>query len=250
MRIIFSGVGEAFDERLPNCSVLVEHNGGSMLLDCGFTAASAFWRAAADPLALGGVYVSHFHGDHFFGLPHLLLRFWEQGRTAPLTLAGQPGLQDKVMTAMEMAYPGVADRFGYTLHWLKMRPGKEFHACGLTLTPAQSEHPQENWSVCVSHGSKTLFYSGDGRPTEDTLGLAQNADLIVHESFSLEPDVPGHGTVPGSIKFARRAGAKRLALVHLRRDVRWNRQDEVRAFMDQADGLDVFLPQPGCCLAL
>ncbi|MDD4733003.1 MAG: ribonuclease Z, partial [Desulfovibrio sp.] len=61
MRMIFSGVGEAFDETLPNTSILLEGTDGeSLLLDCGFTAASAFWSVASRPLDLGAVCLSHF----------------------------------------------------------------------------------------------------------------------------------------------------------------------------------------------
>ena len=53
MRVTFAGVGEAFDEKLPNTSLLVETDGGSsVLLDCGFTASCVFWTMAEKPLEL------------------------------------------------------------------------------------------------------------------------------------------------------------------------------------------------------
>lgn len=81
MQVQFIGVGEAFDERYANTSVLVTVPGPDgpthVLLDCGFTAAAAYYRHANVGATLDAVWVSHFHGDHFLGLPLLLLRFWD-----------------------------------------------------------------------------------------------------------------------------------------------------------------------------
>ena len=81
MRVIFSGVGEALDENRSNTSLIVTHSASEsfqqVLLDCGFSAAHAFWRYAPEPLHLDALWISHFHGDHFLGVPLMLLRFWE-----------------------------------------------------------------------------------------------------------------------------------------------------------------------------
>jgi ribonuclease BN (tRNA processing enzyme) len=251
MRITFAGVGEAFDERLPNTSLLIQGRpdaagrSTSILLDCGFTAAAAYWQAAQDPMALDAVWISHFHGDHFFGLPHLLLRFWEQGREDILTIVGQEGVETKVMGAMEMAYPGFTSRFRFPIKFRHAGPGATLKVDGLELSCAMNDHSQSDLAVRVDDGSSSLFYSGDGRPTEETAALARGVDCVVHESYALEDDAPGHGTVPGSIAFAREAGAPCLALVHVNRHVRHNRGDELRAIMAAAQDLRVLLPEPG-----
>jgi ribonuclease Z len=71
LRVTFVGIGEAFDEGLGNTSVLVRFPSppaaaGQILLDYGFTPAHAFWRCSPDPMGLDAIWVSHFHGDHFF----------------------------------------------------------------------------------------------------------------------------------------------------------------------------------------
>ena len=49
MRVTFAGVGEAFDEKLPNTSLLVQSESSSILLDCGFTAACTLWDVIGNP---------------------------------------------------------------------------------------------------------------------------------------------------------------------------------------------------------
>ncbi|KKQ21582.1 MAG: Beta-lactamase domain-containing protein, partial [Parcubacteria group bacterium GW2011_GWA2_37_10] len=49
MKIIFLGVGEAFDENIPNNSHLVITERTKLLLDCGMTAAPQVWKFNPDP---------------------------------------------------------------------------------------------------------------------------------------------------------------------------------------------------------
>ena len=245
MRVTFIGVGEAFDENLPNTSVLVREQGRALLLDCGFTAAQAFWRYAENPLELEGVWISHFHGDHYFGIPALLVRSIEEGRTSPLTIVGQPGVSNIVLAAMHLAYPGTLSKAEFEVRFLEAVEGKALEASGFQLTFAPSSHPSPCLAVRVKGRSGSLFYSGDGRPTDESLDLAGGCSLIVHEAFALEADYPGHGTVDGALGFARSAGAGALALVHVQRRVRRTRASEIRARLDKAGELRAFLPEPG-----
>ena len=256
MRCTFVGVGEAFDETLPNCSLWLETAPGgvrrTVLLDCGFTAPFALFRTVPEQQALNLdlVWISHFHGDHFCGLPALLLRFWEQKRDKPLTVVGQPGIEDLVCRAMDLAYPGLRHRFPFPLSFMEAVPGGTLLPLGLTLQTAHSEHPQPNLALSLGDGRHSVYYSGDGRPTQQCLELAEGVDLLVQESFAMELDTPGHGTVPGSIDLARRARARRLALVHVRRDVRRERRQEIVELIAATRDLQVLLPEPGALLDL
>ena len=249
MRIQYIGVGEAFDEHLPNCSVLVTAEGRegqkAVLLDCGFSAPFSYWRTAGAPMELDAVWISHFHGDHFFGLPALLLRFHEEGRTRPLAILGQQGVEKSVLDAMDLAYPGTRLKFPYALEFAEVPENTLFQFHGLDFRCALSGHSRTNYSLRLSDSRISILYSGDGRPTPDTLDLARGVDLVIHESFSLDMDTPGHGTVPGSIEFAVQAGAKRLALVHIRRDVRHGRREDILAAMRASGPVEVSLPEPG-----
>lgn len=257
MRVIFLGVGEAFDERHVNCSVLVEAAVGatpkSIMLDCGFTAPFALFRSTPTALDLDALWVSHFHGDHFFGVPALLLRFWEEKRTKPFLIIGQAGVEEKVRSVMEHAYASILDRCEFPIEYQEIQPEAPLEALGMSFTAAPSEHPKQNYSVRIDVGEKSLFYSGDGRPTPQTLQLAQNTDLVIHESFSMEEDTPGHGTIPGSIAFAKNASAKQLALIHIRRGVRRPMRDEIDALVHRTNtenSLNVLLPKEGDLITL
>lgn len=250
MRITFAGVGAAFDEHLPNTSILMESEQCSLLADCGFTSASAFWRSADDPLSLSAIYLTHFHGDHYFGVPALLLRMVEEGRTAPLTILGQEGVEDRVRTLVDLAYRSILEKARFDLRFVECTPGNTVELNDMRLSFAVNDHPMPCLSLRVDTDTHSVFYSGDGRPTLETRQLADGCDLVVHESFSLEPDTPGHGTVDSSIQFAQEAGAKEVALVHIKRDVRHRDRAALEDAIRQATDLKAFLPEPGDQLQL
>ena len=249
MQIMFVGVGEAFDEHLPNTSILVLTDGHGkkrqILLDCGFTAAHAFWRTSPNPMALDAVWVSHFHGDHFFGLPLLMLRFWEEGRTRSLTIVGQPGVEDKVMTAMVLAYPGFSARLEFEITFVEARKEEVLHLFGVDWSFAPSRHSKPCLGLRLDSKHAAMYYSGDGRPSDDTTRLAKGVDLVVHEAFGLDPVIAGHGTVDGCIDFARTTGVGSLALVHMNRQVRKDHAADVRRRLETLEDLHAFLPEPG-----
>jgi ribonuclease Z len=248
MQVLFVGVGEACDERVPNTSLLVQAGVGgarrSILLDCGFTAAARYWRHVADPDELDALWISHFHGDHFFGVPALLLRCWEMQRRKPLVILGQSGIRKVMEQAMDLAYPGFRGKLMYPLEFIELEVDKPLAVLGLTWRAAENEHSQRSLAVRIDDGEGSLVYSGDGRPTRETLALVRGCRLLVHEAFHLDGATPGHGTVQGCIDFARSARIATLALVHVQRDVRRDRYAEILEALNQVKDFHVLLPEP------
>jgi ribonuclease Z len=254
MRVTFLGVGEACDERVPNTSLLVqtqvEGQQKSVMLDCGFTVPSLYWQTTSDPDDLDALWISHFHGDHFFGVPALLLRLWEMKRSKPLAIVSQTGVEKTVIQAMELAYPGFFAKLRYPVVFHEVEPGQRMLIAGLEWSTAQSIHGQRNLAVRIEDGRNSIFYSGDGLFSPATLSLARACSLVVHEAFRLDPLTPGHGTVRQCIDFAREAGAALLALVHVQREERRDRHQDILGLLHDIRDLHVVLPEPGETLEL
>ncbi len=84
MKVEFVGVGEAFDETLPNNSQILQWGDSRLLIDCGYSIPHAFWKHHPDSEYLDAIYISHRHADHYFGLPSILVRMAEDGRKKKL----------------------------------------------------------------------------------------------------------------------------------------------------------------------
>ena len=249
MEIKFIGVGEAFDEELPNTSVevVVEEAGfeNTILFDCGFTAPPCFWKNSPDGDRLDAIWISHFHGDHFFGLPALLTRFRQMNRTKPLLIMGRRDAAEIVGQTLRLAYPSILEKLDYELRFVSVEPGQVVREAGVFWRSALSAHSVTNLAVRIEDGSKSVFYSGDGAWTEETLSLAQGADLAIHEAFRIDQEFPGHSTVSRCIDFARKAEVRRLALVHVERNERRLRRGDILQIMAKISDFEMFMPEPG-----
>ncbi len=250
MKITFIGVGEACDSLFPNTSILLlvdneSNHHREILLDCGFTTPHLYFNECSDPEQLDALWISHFHGDHFFGIPLLVIRFWEMGRRKPLLILGQQGIEDIFRQILDLAYPGFAKKLHFPLEFVEIEPGIPFARFGLRWRTAESAHSQRNLALRIDDREKSLFYSGDGRPTPATLELATGCNLVIHEAFRQDDETPGHGSIRSCLEFAERAGTPNLALVHIQRDERQKLKKNMTALLNQEKGINVFLPEPG-----
>ena len=73
-------------------AAVAECGGHSLLLDCGEGTQTAARRAGVNLMRADAICLTHYHGDHIFGLPGLLQTLGAQGRTRPLALLGPEGL--------------------------------------------------------------------------------------------------------------------------------------------------------------
>ena len=216
MKLTFLGVGEACDPGHGNTSFqVVTAKGIHLLCDCGFTIPHTYFATCTDAEELNLVWISHFHGDHFFGMPLLLLRLWEMGRRRPLTVCGQRGVGDCVMRAMELAFPGFVPQMSYAVNFIEIEPGEIREVAGLTMQTVETAHLQRNLGLLLDDGERKLYYSGDGQPTPGVTELIRQCDFAVHEAFMLTDELPYHGSITGCLQLLEKSGRCNVALVHL-----------------------------------
>ena len=105
MQLRFVGCGDAFGSggRLNTC-FHVSGREANFLIDCGASALPALKRLEIERNEIDLVLITHFHGDHFAGLPFLLLDAQFSRRTRPLTIAGPEGIETRLRAVMEALF--------------------------------------------------------------------------------------------------------------------------------------------------
>jgi ribonuclease Z len=254
MELHFLGVGEACDSREPNTSILIKtkknKSGSHILLDCGFTVPHRYFALTPNPEKLKILWISHFHGDHFLGTPLLLLWFWEIGRRQKLSIAGPPEVEKKITTAMELAYPNLIPRLGFPLQFIEVDQGPPKTIADSIWRTAYNDHSQPCLSLRLELEGKAIFYSGDGRPTTASKTLARGCDVIIHEAYGFDDSTPGHGSIGTCVEFASQAEAKKIALLHLQRDLRPKAGAVIENYKKKYPALDIMLPDTGTIINL
>jgi ribonuclease BN (tRNA processing enzyme) len=243
MKIVFLGVGEAFDENLDNTSILVDSN-TKLLLDCGYSIPRQLWRNYPDRNFLDAIYLSHAHADHYLGVPMLLARMWEENRSKRLKIICHPSIREDILLLIDLAHRGLFVRLPFSVDFVECDPAREIALNELKLSFAATNHSVSNLAIRISWRSKSICYSGDGNFTEESVRMYRGANLLIHEAYTLEEQMPTHGSCKNVIEMADDIGVKHLALVHVNREVR-KRKDEIWDFIGkQTDQVNVMLPEP------
>ena len=241
MKVIFLGVGEAFDEKLPNNSLLVLSK-TKILLDCGYSVPRVLWNYNNDQSFLDAIYISHMHADHYFGLPALIFRMIEEGRKKPLTIISHKTNIKDIKKVIDFGYRNV-DRAIFNITYLGVEPGKGYDFKEFDFEFAPTEHSITNFAVKISKKDKIVCYSGDGNYTEESKKLYKNANLVVHEAYQIAKKMNGHATIIYLIEMCRELKINTLALTHIRRETRRDELDIIRQQINRCK--NIFIPEPG-----
>ncbi len=213
MILTFLGVGEAFGQ-FANTSILVD---GKLLLDCGPHTLLQLRKQQQDLKEIELVFLSHFHGDHTLGLPALLLASREENRVEELKIFGPSGLREKIEDLLEISYRKTIEDLSFELDTFEVPDLKQ----GTThkdykLEFAQTTHSIECCSIAISKSGEKMTYTSDGAPTEDTVSIASDSDILIAEAYG--EGFSGHSSAVKAAELAFRSHSKSLALVHISRN--------------------------------
>ena len=186
-------------QRAPT-AILVRRGGEKLLFDCAEGTQRQLLRSAIGLVDLREIFLTHYHADHYLGLPGMLKTFALRGRNAALTVYGPPGLRD-IFTSLRRIF----GKLTYELELLEVRPGD-----GL----AREDYRIEPFAV--AHGVSAIGYAivEDERPgrfdveTADALGVPAGPERRLLQQGQAVV-VPGDRTVrPEDVLGPARPGRK------------------------------------------
>lgn len=215
--LLFLGSGNAFARGRYWSSFLLN---GRYLFDASPVVLPNLKQAGEQPEAIEAVFITHFHADHWFGLPFLLLDYDYFGaRTTDLKIVGPPGIEERVRALTNLAYPHLMDaEINYRLTFEEIGDGQEGHVPGLDYVARSVAHADdlESFGYRIETDGRTLAYSGDTMMCDALLDLADGADVFVVECTCWEGPC-GHHLTPDDLRdLRRRLGPKpQFVLTHL-----------------------------------
>jgi ribonuclease BN (tRNA processing enzyme) len=223
VKVRFLGSGDAFGSggRFQTC-IHLEADARQLLVDCGASSLIAMRRFGVDPLAIDAVILSHLHGDHFGGVPFLLLDAQFKRRTRPLVVAGPPGVERRVREAMEALFPGssgVARRYETRFVELTDRATVDLGPATVTAYEVVHASGAPPFAVRVALDGKVMTYSGDTEWTESLVAAARGADLFVVEAYVVDKPIKYHLDLATLRRHRARLDCRRLVVTHMSDDV-------------------------------
>src|SRR5450759_1403547 len=141
-------------------ALLVRRGGERLLFDCGEGTQRQFLRSTLGLVDLTEVFLTHFHADHYLGLPGMLKTFSLRGRELPITVYGPPGLNDLFASLRK-----IFGRLTFPVELIELRPGDALE---------RGEYVLETFAV--EHGVSALGYGlvELPRPGRFAVGIADS----------------------------------------------------------------------------
>ena len=115
-------------------ALLVRRGGDRILFDCGEGTQRQLVQSVG-LTELTEVFMTHYHADHWLGLPGLLKTFDLRARERPLAIHGPPGLRDLLTLALR-----AAGRVRYELDLIELAPGDLLERDGYKIAPVPVAH--------------------------------------------------------------------------------------------------------------
>jgi len=225
--VLVLGAGSATPAygRHPSAQV-VNFNESLFLVDCGEGTQERLSRYGVRAGRINHVFISHLHGDHYFGLPGLLSSMHLNGRTNDLHLYGPAGLRE--ILDLQFRHSGTVLKFN--LVFCPTNPEAretvlEIPRLRVDSFPLRHRVPctgfrfDETGRASKHPAARSYAYCSDTRAFAGYMDAVRNVDLLYHESTFLH-EMAGraeetlHSTALEAAQVARQSGAKKLLLGH------------------------------------
>jgi len=185
--------------------------------------------------------LSHLHGDHFGGLPFLLLDYqFLARRERPLLIAGPPGTRARLDAALEVFFPkSTGSKWKYDWRVEEIAVDVETNVLDHRVVTAEVIHQSgaPSTGLRLTDGEKTFAYSGDTEWTDALLPIARDADLFICECYAYAGKLTGHMTWEILQTKLAALSAKRTMLTHI--------NPTMLARLDELRGAGVLLAEDG-----
>jgi len=164
--VVFVGTSDAFGAGgRRQSAILLRSSSGTTLIDCGATTGSGLGAMGIPRDEIDTILVSHFHGDHFGGIPLLLLAaLYEDERKHPLRIAGPPGIERRVRElAVAMGHAVEGREWSFDIQFEELPAGREVELGPARVHSFETHHSPEAvpHGLIVETGSERIAYSGD-----------------------------------------------------------------------------------------
>lgn len=195
MKIKFIGTGSSINSKRIGASILIED---SVLVDAPPAANSILWKNDIDFEKISHIFISHLHGDHYFGLPFILMEYELKKKDTELKIYGPQLLENNVRKILSLGFPNedfnlIIEKSRSQIYKLNLKNVINIESLKLNVKPFKVHHlDMEAYGFIVDNSYNKILITAD---TELFEGLVKNiieCDCIIIDGTTLKGGLKGH----------------------------------------------------------
>ncbi|MCI8363627.1 MAG: ribonuclease Z [Eubacterium sp.] len=215
MKIKFIGTGSSINSKRIGASVLIED---SILIDAPPAANSILWKDNINFEKISHIFISHLHGDHYFGLPFVLMEYGLKKKVSELKIYGPHSLEDNVKNVLRLGFPNE------DFNIIKENSKSQFYKLNnvinveplrINVNPFKVQHlDMEAYGFIVDNACSKTLITAD---TELFEGLEKNiidCACIIIDGTTLKGGLKGHISFEEIEMLAERFPLKKFYITH------------------------------------
>lgn len=193
MKIRFIGTGAAVNSSMAGASILVDDK---LLVDSHPGCASNLRRCNVNLSELECICITHLHGDHYFGLPILLMQYNLHARDSALFILGHEDLRAKTAELLKLGFPDVDSEKVFELSKAKFQTpniGASYNCFGeIFVEPLIARHSVPTFGYLITDNEKHIYYSADTAAFDEMNQYISFCDIIILDATTKDAEVNGH----------------------------------------------------------
>jgi ribonuclease Z len=197
--VFFGTAGSAPTAQRAPSALLVRRGSERLLFDCAEGTQRQMLRSTVGLVDLREIFLTHYHADHYLGLPGMLKTFALRGREVDLTVYGPPGLNE-----LFGALRRIFGKLTYELELVELRPEDVLDRDGYKLVVFAPEHGVSSIGYALIEGPRPGRFDVEA---SDALGVPPPQRGLLQGGESIELD-EGQVVTPDSVLGPPRAGRR------------------------------------------
>ncbi|MHA1984923.1 MAG: MBL fold metallo-hydrolase [Candidatus Hodarchaeales archaeon] len=230
----FIGTGNAFAEggRFNASYWLTTYNNKLVhtLIDCGPTTLAGIRKFNLPFHQLNRIFISHYHGDHFAGIPFLLL---DRAYLTPLESAygsnnkfqiiGPPELEKRIINLIKAMYPSQMDTLLNLCEFQIIKPNSSFNFPEYKVSTFKANHSEQAIMYKFEfHNNSSFLYTGDNEMTQEQISIFKDLDFLITECTTFESQNGNHTSykfIVDNLEIFQDLNVGEILLVHVGSEV-------------------------------
>ncbi len=233
MKIEFIGSGSIFAS-FNSASYLINDK---ILIDIPNGCCKALKRMGKDIIDIEYVFITHFHGDHFFDIPFLLSEIYLRG-SRKITLIGGSELKSKVEAITKLCFPNSYDKYLSEIEITYVDCNKKISIDDLKISSVKVEHGRmkEAYGYIFVINNKIIFFTGDTSLCSSVEKLCNISSYIIIDT-TLEIGNESHIGINDIEYLATKYSNVSFITTHMRDDIKSSIKDlNLRNVISGEDG--------------